>query len=1154
MATIKRLLPANCLCGPHDLLPGLIDGRLPRYATVLLSTAADSREIQLLPATQLYINACAIKVPAGLEARLVDSQYEACLSSDEIAALLMPSAATTEREFEITVYEARLRVGCHNQWTLVNGAKLKNSIVLDSERELLRCNGIPIVDSVFVSPEMGVVFQLEYSLRVHRKGKEDETVAVVVGEFLCVPRFDPDSGQFLPVAVSDPMITDSDRSITGTLIWTAPAIQRSKDDHDILLMCEVSPFQGSVHGASTDNILATIDERKHIEDEHRRQLKEMQDREKARTVELDERERELDRKAHRINALAQRNRSMKLSEEASGSISQTPASSFIQPGGYYPTSGRSPYRSPARTPPKTPKDSLLYQQQMRPGFVPPPQPKAEIIRTGAEQKPPEKTVTEGIVESMGREIPRGDQVFLQGANALPSGQSAPHPESVTIPPEAAGLQETLRACTIFLEFLSFQPRNKFSTEEELVPQKMAFSFQFFSFEPTRTEAARVAPTKDDRGEDVLALKLAGSVPNWTNRVTVHKDLDAMRLEFDFDPTTANGESGAEEEYNTFVTYLSQNVFKIWIWDAETQIPFGCCKMSLADLVRRSESMRTVRKDCDVLSLGETEEETIGRISLLLQNIGKKEGSATKAPVQQPGLGPSRAWKRGKTKIRSKPLTVKDLSKVPQMSRLIQGDFSSSAIKNEPLPEEERRKAELVYAYKQYQTGVKDNISPWTQESLAEDYAKYRTVSRAVALSGLVESTIPPSGAHSMVYTLGTPQLHPITFSNPYAKETAFSVTIYDPEARTDVQLVTSSAEWKQYCAKEALAEPPDWNMLTPEGRFLLRPGEQVVLVFRILGLSPPTRMRRNVTVSVLHDQTKSAEHAEEISLCFRGTHFDASFMFNEPERRSVDVWLPPETHVDAFRKVKTILCNDPVAEARMENSRIVLTLTTPPSPDDAELFVFLYSDSFFLERLCTLHAVVRSYHCLDINEVAGKRVIQSLAVEPDPAVHELQVFSGNRRMVRVLANEGKVVLAEAGSVGVPVSASTYRIGRNKVLLHGVDSDSKRVCSRWMFRMFAQVPSVSAEYEVQASAQENSQVSFSYQNATEAQKVYEVNSSAPAVARVEQPMLVLPPGERAAVRLQIAPPDREREAKVYVFVCDTATGRSEAFYFLINYGL
>jgi len=209
---LNKLLPSNCLCSPNDEIPGLLTRYLPSELHSL--TSAKKRKELLVETTKVYVNNCTVRIPNMLEIRLREALKTAY-----------------GKYAEITIAERYISIASHNQWCFTNISKLKNSLTLIPENNKLKCNGSLIVDSVYVTEGIALVFILEYKARISRKGVEDECKEITLAELVYVLK-----GKHNTRRIKVEMNTDSGLCISGKSLWIPSVLH----NWEIVLECEIA--------------------------------------------------------------------------------------------------------------------------------------------------------------------------------------------------------------------------------------------------------------------------------------------------------------------------------------------------------------------------------------------------------------------------------------------------------------------------------------------------------------------------------------------------------------------------------------------------------------------------------------------------------------------------------------------------------------------------------------------------------------------------------------------------------------------------------------------------------------------------------------------------------------------------------------------------
>eukprot|EP00826_Nyctotherus_ovalis_P039275 TRINITY_DN3763_c0_g1_i3.p1 TRINITY_DN3763_c0_g1~~TRINITY_DN3763_c0_g1_i3.p1 ORF type:complete len:1055 (-),score=254.86 TRINITY_DN3763_c0_g1_i3:159-3323(-) len=594
-------------------------------------------------------------------------------------------------------------------------------------------------------------------------------------------------------------------------------------------------------------------------------------------------------------------------------------------------------------------------------------------------------------EGMGREIPRGDQVLIEdfAAGKIEDIKAM----SATLSRIDENIKHALKASTIIMEFDSVKKGGE-------LPKKLAFSMQFYTSPLIRTESAIV----DESIGEMCPLKLGGAVKNWTNFLSSQGD--SVRVQFDIEPYGDD----IDKSFKEFIEYLKENACKIWIWNPETLILIGVCKIPLIDLIRVEESMKVVKKKCEIFAPTDRNNEIIGQLYVTLHNIGRKDSGGTQLKADAI-MKESPLKKRGKVKVKSKPITAQELSRIPKTTD----------------------KASLAYAYKEY-TMHTHRAKPWEQEGLFPDYEKYRMYSRSIVLAGMVDFRT----QKGFEYSLGEVKVYPVQFSNKHHRETTFNVLISDSDRKDEVTLIEDPKEWKQYCMKMRFEEPPDWGMAS-NSKFLLKPYEKVTLLFKVLALSPPVSQNRLINITIYNSSTNGVELSDELILLHHPCYYNALYLLDVPEARSIDTSFLLDSCLEKFLNSKMVLCNDSNAEVTIDGNRLNLTMTVDSSMKDTELYITTYADQYCLEHLCNILVTLRPHTCIDVNETAGKRIVQFVPLNSLLGRSQKQYlfYSSDPDLVRLDYGYSNPVTVNESFPSISLSICTYKIGRSHVLLHAI---------------------------------------------------------------------------------------------------------------------
>jgi len=919
LKSIKKVIPANCLITPYDNIPGIQSGYMPRgndFVHMLDSAKTDNL---LMGAAKFYIEGCTISIPSTLEIRILDSFKE-----------------SYGNQVEVVVGDCRINVAAHNQWCPVNSSKFKNSITLTSEDGLLHCNGSLIVDNVYATEGMALVFILEYTLRLIRKECEDEYKHIYLSDFVHVLNAEADIMGSRKAKLSVKMNTDPMRSVVGDLLWSPPE-SLFKEKLNISLECEISnkstisPSKVNAEtGISRDLAIpenlennsvgpivdATLQTAQRIKDLEERKQK------------LDERERELSKKP--------------LLNEVDAQTSVNIQS-------------------------EKPKQSA--------GF-------------GTESKMPSTP----------------DKLSPQAQGI----------QEIDIQPD---MQDPLKGNSLIFSFENFHSSSK---PEISIPPNICFSFKFFTFPTTYTQAVSLRAVKNDRKNLDYSLQLGTEVKKWTNLISRDKEGKCLKLQFDIDPTL-DKDTPAEIQTLDFCNYLAYNAMRIWIWNVEGLTPIGSIRLNLFELLRRGSPSVQVKRDLEVFS--EDSNEIIGSIQLTIDNIGRLPGEIKRKDVEGT-LTISKTPSKGKTKIYSKPLTIEEIGKLAENA-------------SKMAPQDEQQKIDTVNSYRLHMSIVagKRGIPFWLQESLQNDVEKYRALSRSINMSKVLGQMEEENEKYPFVYyTLGQMTLFPILLINSGKNNTSFSLHLDDPD--NDVSVVNNPEEWKYFCMQEKYEQPADWNSLIDLNNIPLKGEDHILIILKVFPLNLPKTRERIISLSFKDNSTNDLVFHKEISLKFKETYYNAYYVFNVPEKRVVDMPLIADLPNDVYRYAKSIKCSTNKVECKMYENRISSNYAVGSAPIDSELFVFLYSDEFCYRLLSIIYVIIRPYSCIDLSGIAGKKMEVDLEFINHGVTTQIEIKASNEQILQIDEKSAGILSSEAGSaIKVKLLIGTFKPGKSHALLH-----------------------------------------------------------------------------------------------------------------------
>jgi len=891
VTVIKKYIPANCVCGPNDVLSEFSIGHLPFKRDKLLKSFPS--ESPLVDSHILYITSCIIQIPHTLETYL----YESMRTEFGVNGI------------KVVIGEYRIHIGVHNQWKFVNTHGIKNSIGCIIEGNNIRASGILKVDEV--TKDTALVFQLIASINLSRENKHIDQFNIVLGEYVNLTNYDD-------IEVYGKMNIDSEKSLVGSSIWTPPEVLRS-EDWSLTLMCEASTIYKR-HEVYTE--IELNEEKQRIE--HLKAL-----REHERKVLEEEKEKAYHEKQEQL-----KDKSMK----------------------------------------------LVYEERS--------------IKRQALTLDAKKISVKHAVSTKENTGELKDFQVLYRSFILPKA-----------PDITEDLRNKYKASVITVDFLGFKLKGALLGNNELVPKKICVLTKFFNF-PTAQSPSLMLKQLGTHPETVIELLLGDKVPKWTNTSSMDLAGKHFKMRFMCDPG-ADHSTLIDTVYEDFLLYLARNVLKIFVFNAEGLLPIGVCKVYLGELLRSKESIKVIKKEYDIFS---EDNQLIGSLQLFIQNIGQKHKGMKELSNVTP-----RSVK--KTKIKSKPVTIADIEKLPPAHANYTKEQSEEIIK-----------MKLMYRYK-LSTSLINQKSP--MKPLIEDIEKYRTVSR------IVNPLLKQSMKHkdelfvTMLYLLGQIALCFVPFTNPYGERLMFEIEVYDEANTNEFQMVTDPDEWKYFLQKTAYDPPNDWDMFLYNKKFYLNPNEHVTILFKMFCLSPPKYKETTIRI-VIKTNTKIVQQ-NSIKAVYKETYYNSYFICNEPESTLTELILKPDIDLEVYERIQSIVCSDKEISVSIINNTIKLNT---PIKKEHSVYVFLYSDEYHYDTLCIIQVTIKPHRVLEVREIAGVKTVQNFTLSSHGINRTVQLYSGNNKLIRVADGySSNVEISAKENKSIPLCITPYRIGRYKEYLY-----------------------------------------------------------------------------------------------------------------------
>jgi len=461
--------------------------------------------------------------------------------------------------------------------------------------------------------------------------------------------------------------------------------------------------------------------------------------------------------------------------------------------------------------------------------------------------------------------------------------------------------------------------------------------------------------------------------------------------------------------------------------------------------------------------------------------------------------------------------------------------------------------------------------------------------QATFVVSITEPQKPPGavGVPTSSSTIGVP-------SNVPQSASANFQGIMEQAPEEVLSLVKDPLEWQRIVAERKVPPPPsgEYGIFSAVGHFSLRPGEATSLPFRYLafnhpslasvaqqapvggmglleaeaqGLEVPDRIfvvevlvyqgpplkRVEVTARAqpcVIDKTVRFFEAEgeplEKSLALpvrpaatgflRGTSFldNQSTLWQQSQAQAGFVSASVGRTQDRF-----VYCTDKSVHLQWKDEdTLQLRMLTPISPTVKRFFVLCYADANFMRVGSAQLVEVHSMKCEHIRVCVGQSVDRTISLPPVELLDTLtvQAFSSDPDLVAV-RHAADVDPRYGAKLGLAITA--MRAGTRTCRLHAVDPMTRRRIAAFLIVVAADMPDVRVAHDITLSLNRPARKHLKYTNETMRPLRYTVKSSDPALATVQTPELMLPPGDTRVIELlfHAYPGTMSYSAEVYLFI-------------------
>ena len=172
------------------------------------------------------------------------------------------------------------------------------------------------------------------------------------------------------------------------------------------------------------------------------------------------------------------------------------------------------------------------------------------------------------------------------------------------------LDDPFKASTLTFKFVAV----KTAFSQACIPSKLYFTFKFYTFHTVHSETVSLKtegqPLK--LGTQYFLQKIMEQLP---------LDNAALSFNFDVDSSMNPDVEDDNQEHMNLARYLKDRILTVDLWNGESLMHFGTCKVPMAAFMRQSAPSKVVAQEYDIC---EPEYgQNVGSLQLLVTNQGRQ---------------------------------------------------------------------------------------------------------------------------------------------------------------------------------------------------------------------------------------------------------------------------------------------------------------------------------------------------------------------------------------------------------------------------------------------------------------------------------------------------------------------------------------------------
>lgn len=641
----------------------------------------------------------------------------------------------------------------------------------------------------------------------------------------------------------------------------------------------------------------------------------------------------------------------------------------------------------------------------------------------------------------------------------------------------------------------------------------------------------------------------------------------------------------------FLKYMVESDLHIDIWDADSLLHLGVCRLPLASLLRQGLPATHYQTSLDIYESSSINAAVVGRLLLDVANIGRPstipDAALQCAPVV-PVVANFRDGLKGRSMTKVKVEHLQDTS--PELRALLV-DLQQAVSGSAGMFTEEASLDPKVRKFKKFQSALAKSSESGQLQPLggggglvgvANEYQKRRELHHKelqtvqsyrervkgsfvgqALLQQITSTTSVCACAGEAVYL-------EYVLVNPYAVDHTFTISFSDK----DLRVLTDAKEWKHFRKLYGIVEgvedklisvgeiDPSTGCQTYQVFLYANESLAVPFVYQSLQIDCGEELCRTISVafwnknkhpvSMLEVHVK-LEHSFPISRVFRSVvgQGDALRLQEAVQTGnrsgSSGKWLKC-VGADSLATIAYSLqeqSNSPNlkhwslkvgAEHLRENTGV-------PTARNNRLSIcavgFLFDDAYYSQLSETWVVVCGQLQRVDINTILGQPASTKLSkFNGEKSAQLVKCFTSNPDSVEIQPSGVFTMEPESLTEIKLLFSPSLKHAVQRTQIHIVNKATREMVGVFLLNVHPVAPTVTKSFHLQLNVGTAANKRVSYSNAYSTLRTFYLQSSRPDLLVFREPVLKLQPRQTAFIHMKFLPVESPNSAQIYVFINDS----------------